>query len=199
MSAADSRSGVNSGTVLRRACLVGRRYEEALSPLQRSVSMVPGMTQVHAALAAAYAALGRDDDARAQVERIESLNPSFGRDYVRRFLPIMKRDDLDGHYEEVGQYVVAEERCAALVRWMRDVLDDRAQYVLCCRYGLGGNERQTLQQIGETLGLSRERVRQSEGKSLRKLKRVRRSVAHLFDENANDAPGVALSLNTSVR
>ena len=69
--------------------------EEALPPLQKSVSMVPGMTQVHATLAAAYAALGRLDNARVHVERIKSLSPSFGRDYVRQVLPFMKRGDLD--------------------------------------------------------------------------------------------------------
>ena len=78
-----------------RAYVIAQRYEEALPPLQRSVSMVPGMTQVHATLAAAYAALGRLDDAKVHVERIKSLSPSFGRDYVRQVLPFMKRGDMD--------------------------------------------------------------------------------------------------------
>ena len=78
-----------------RAYVVAQRYEEALRPLQRSVSMDPRMTQIHATLAAAYVALGRRDNARVHVERIMSLSPSFGRDYVRQVLPFMKRSDLD--------------------------------------------------------------------------------------------------------
>jgi RNA polymerase primary sigma factor len=38
------------------------------------------------------------------------------------------------------------------------------------RYGLGDDEKQTLQAIGEVLGVSRERVRQLETKALRKLR-----------------------------
>jgi DNA-directed RNA polymerase sigma subunit (sigma70/sigma32) len=41
------------------------------------------------------------------------------------------------------------------------------------RYGLGGVEPQTLEEIGRRLGLTRERVRQIELESLRRLAGVR--------------------------
>ena len=41
------------------------------------------------------------------------------------------------------------------------------------RYGLGGAEAQTLEEIGRRLGLTRERVRQIELESLRRLASLR--------------------------
>ncbi len=58
-----------------------------------------------------------------------------------------------------------KERIHALL----DAIDDREATVLRMRYGLGGAEPKTLKEIGEILGLTRERVRQIENEALKKL------------------------------
>jgi RNA polymerase primary sigma factor len=50
-----------------------------------------------------------------------------------------------------------------------DQLEEREATVLRLRFGLGGNDPQTFQQIGDHLGLTRERVRQIERDALKKL------------------------------
>ncbi len=50
-----------------------------------------------------------------------------------------------------------------------DAIDEREATILRLRYGLDGNEPLTLKQIGAEIGLTRERVRQIEIESLRKL------------------------------
>jgi RNA polymerase primary sigma factor len=51
-----------------------------------------------------------------------------------------------------------------------DELDEREAAVLRLRFGLGGEEPRTLKEIGERLGLTRERVRQIECEGLRNLR-----------------------------
>jgi len=52
-------------------------------------------------------------------------------------------------------------------------LTPREVRVLRMRFGLGGHEIHTLQEIGEKLGVTRERIRQIESKGLRKLRHPR--------------------------
>jgi len=60
-----------------------------------------------------------------------------------------------------------------LGRWLSH-LTDQEQQVLELRFGLEGEERHTLAEIGRMLDISRERVRQVELKALRKLRHLTR-------------------------
>ena len=53
---------------------------------------------------------------------------------------------------------------------MDRVLDDRERYILCEHFGLRGRNARTMADIGKTMGLSRERVRQIESAALRRLR-----------------------------
>ena len=55
------------------------------------------------------------------------------------------------------------------VMQMLETMDQREATVLRMRFGLAGHEPRTLKEIGESLGLTRERVRQIETEALRKL------------------------------
>ncbi len=51
-----------------------------------------------------------------------------------------------------------------------DRLNPRMRFVIACRFGLDGQTPQTLEQVGNELGITRERVRQLESRALRELR-----------------------------
>lgn len=58
-------------------------------------------------------------------------------------------------------------------KWLSG-LTDRQLQVICRRYGLHGSEPETLEEVGQCLGITRERVRQIQFKSLERLRSPRR-------------------------
>ncbi|MET0557009.1 MAG: RNA polymerase sigma factor RpoD/SigA [Vicinamibacteria bacterium] len=61
------------------------------------------------------------------------------------------------------------------IRALVSELDEKEREVISLRFGLDGEEPRTLQEIGEALGLSRERIRQIESKAKEKLRRSNRA------------------------
>jgi RNA polymerase nonessential primary-like sigma factor len=57
------------------------------------------------------------------------------------------------------------------LRWL-DELSERQRAVLVRRYGLNGHQQMTLEQVGEDIGLTRERVRQIQIEAMRRLGRI---------------------------
>ena len=62
-------------------------------------------------------------------------------------------------------------------------LEDRERTILMLRFGLGGEEPKTLEEIGEHFGLTRERIRQMQNRALAKLRHPSRAhtLAGLLD------------------
>ena len=56
-----------------------------------------------------------------------------------------------------------------------DELDEREKLILVLRFGLGGQEPQTLEEIGAHFGLTRERIRQMQNRALAKLRHPSRA------------------------
>ena len=56
--------------------------------------------------------------------------------------------------------------------------DPRMKFVLQARFGLSGELPKTLEEVGEQLGITRERVRQLESRALRELRLVAPDLEH---------------------
>lgn len=73
------------------------------------------------------------------------------------------------------------ERVAEIESWLK-TLSQAERRVISYRYGLGGQEPMTLDAIGKVMGVTRERIRQIENKSLLKLRRIIKKNEIAFDE-----------------
>ncbi len=70
-------------------------------------------------------------------------------------------------FEEASEHLQKEG-----VRRALDALPDRERQVIELRYGLSGTEPLTLEEVGKTFGVTRERIRQIENNTLKKLQRL---------------------------
>ena len=96
-----------------------------------------------------------------------SLDMPVGEDEDITLLDLMSKKGTD----DVEKEVVKEELHKQLESLMK-VLDDREKEIIKHRFGLEGAEPKTLNEVGEMLGISRERVRQLENRALKKLRAV---------------------------
>ena len=59
-------------------------------------------------------------------------------------------------------------------------LDEREKKIISCRFGINGEQTKTLEQLGNLLGFSKERIRQLEDGALKKL-REQDHLGHLVE------------------
>jgi RNA polymerase primary sigma factor len=140
------------------------KLRAAAARLEQDLSREPTFEEI-------ATALGPDWDA-AKVE--ETLNAA--REPVSLEKPINQEEDshlgdfledqqIESPDAQTDQLILTETIEEAL-----GLLSEREAVILKLRYGLVDGREHTLEEVGQTLGVTRERVRQLEGKALRKLK-----------------------------
>jgi RNA polymerase primary sigma factor len=76
-------------------------------------------------------------------------------------------DDVIEPFEEASEHLQREG-----VRKALDALPERERQVIQLRYGLSGTQPLTLEEVGQAFGVTRERIRQIENNTLKKLKQL---------------------------
>ncbi|MHB0877539.1 MAG: sigma-70 family RNA polymerase sigma factor [Anaerolineae bacterium] len=123
---------------------------------------------------------GLRDELRRAVARVELL-AQVAQEPLSLEAPIGEgEDNVIGDYLGDGQSATLLDSASQtlLEDQMRGVLEElseRERIVLEMRFGLNGSAPRTLEDIGDVMGISRERVRQIEAKALRKLRQPSRS------------------------
>lgn len=128
--------------------------------------------------------LNREPTTKEVASKME-VNPS----YVRRLMVLLKKtysiempmgensdyflidtiEDTSNHspatlLEDINKFELVSE-------WLRE-LSENEQKIIAMRFGLDDKEPQTLDTIGRSFGVTRERIRQIEAKSLEKLRKM---------------------------
>jgi RNA polymerase primary sigma factor len=110
--------------------------------------------------------------------RLDSLDTPLGDEFSVSHAAHLVDPDQSA-VEDVG----IENSFASDILKALSVLPEREYNVLLMHHGLGGQESaMTLQEIGETMGLTRERVRQLEAKAIARLRHPSSGVAWAFTE-----------------
>ena len=159
---------------------VARALADKARTIRMPVHIVERLQKMNRAERTLWAVLGREptleeiaDEANLTVQQVTEVRAA-ARASSSLDAPIGDTDDA-----VLGDFVAAEEmlpeekveltlRSQAL-QVALGALAERELEVVTLRYGLGGTEPKTLEEIGRRLGLTRERVRQIELDSLRRL------------------------------
>ena len=163
---------------------VARALADNARTIRMPVHIVERLQKINRAERSLWTQLGREptleevaDEASLTAQQVVEVRAA-ARASASLDAPIGDADDA-----VLGDFVAGDEplpeetvetqlRRQALLRAL-EALPEREREVVVLRYGIDGNEPRTLEEIGRRLGLTRERVRQIELDSLRRL-----AVAH---------------------
>ena len=133
-------------------------------------------------------ALGRDPSPEEIAACMEDMTPEkimeierLAADTISLETPVGDESDTslgdlirDDHTQTPAQYLEKNSMHEQLTAVL-STLTEREQIVLTKRFGLDGNEPMTLEEVGQEMNVTRERIRQIEKKAIIKLKHPTRS------------------------
>jgi RNA polymerase primary sigma factor len=166
---------------------ITRSIADQARTIRIPVHMVESINRVHRMQRQMVQELEREPTVDELAERV-SMTPERVREIQRISLDPLSLDSPVG--EEDDSYLAdfikddgAEEPLDVATRQMlqdavRDVLDelnDREKQVVRLRFGLDDEQARTLEEVGKEFGVTRERIRQIESKTLAKLRHPHRS------------------------
>ncbi|GIX21615.1 MAG: RNA polymerase sigma factor RpoS [Gammaproteobacteria bacterium] len=100
-------------------------------------------------------------------ERVASVDVPIGKDNDGALLDIIP----DENNPEPPELLQSDALQAHVRDWLNE-LDEKQRAVVVRRFGLCGHERCTLEEVGQALGVTRERARQIQLEALKRLRRI---------------------------
>lgn len=125
-------------------------YQEIADAVNKPVSEVQEMMELNEHTVSLDAIMGSDSN-------------GGGRSLMDAIADKHKTDPAD---------LLADEHLSEELKDCISQLNEKQREVLCRRFGLEGYDRQTLEEVGEAIGLTRERVRQIQMNSLKALREI---------------------------
>lgn len=104
-------------------------------------------------------------------EYVISLDSTIGNDPSSGTTRSLQ-DVLADHHKTDPAELLMDEHFTAHLEDCLQQLNEKQREVICRRFGLGGFERKTLEEVGKDIGLTRERVRQIQMSGLKALRDI---------------------------
>jgi RNA polymerase primary sigma factor len=182
---------------------IARALADKARTIRIPVHVVEKLNKIGRAERSLVTALGREPTAEEIADVVTGIDVDEV-ESIKRFAqaPIsLDKPAGDEQESEFGQFIADEqaespyERAVEILtkQALRDVLENlsyRERRVLELRYGLGGGHPRTLDEIGRTFNVTRERIRQIENQSLKKLQTL--PEAQQLHDDVEIASGYAL-------
>ena len=126
--------------------------------------------------------LGREPDntelakyLETSVKKIELIKNSIIKEPVSFETPVAQDLSLEDYIADTVQnepcYLAEKFDFVKDIKNSLAILSDRERFIILNRFGLGNRKTMTLEQLGKILGFSKERIRQIEMESLKKLRK----------------------------
>ena len=161
---------------------IARALADKARTIRIPVHVVEKLNKIGRAERSLVTALGREPTAEEIADLVTGIDPEEVESIKRSAqAPIsLEKPVGDEQESEFGQFIADEhaespyEHTVEILtkQALRDVLENlsyRERRVLELRYGLGGGHPRTLDEIGRAFNVTRERIRQIENQSLKKL------------------------------
>lgn len=100
-------------------------------------------------------------------ERVTSVDVSLGPDTDKTLLDTL----TDDRPTDPCELLLDDDLSNSIDQWLSD-LSEKQREVVIRRFGLRGHEASTLEEVGQEIGLTRERVRQIQVEALRRLREI---------------------------
>jgi RNA polymerase primary sigma factor len=141
------------------------RYKKAIEELKHKYKRNPSMSEIAKKMKISVAKASTI----AQVSQSQptSIETPIGEEDAGRFLELIEDETAHLPDERISD-ALRDERIAALL----DKLGARDKKILMLRFGINKSEAMTLQDIAKRLKITKERVRQLEERSIKKLKEL---------------------------
>jgi RNA polymerase primary sigma factor len=164
---------------------IARALADKARTIRIPVHVVEKLNKIGRAERSLVTSLGREPTAEEIADLVAGIDPDEVESIKRSAqAPIsLEKPVGDEQESEFGQFIADEhaespyERAVEILTQeaLRDALENlsyRERRVLELRYGLGGEHPRTLDEIGRTFNVTRERIRQIESQSLKKLQNL---------------------------
>lgn len=143
------------------------RLTKATRQLSQELNREPTMEEIADFLGISMAKLM---ETRRAMESMVSLEAPVGEDGDTCLQDMLTSEDSNDPQHTSDQQILHD-----CIYSTMQCLTQREQEIITLRFGLDGNPPRTLEEVGKIYGVTRERVRQIEGKALRKLRHPRHS------------------------
>ena len=162
-----SRSIVDQGKMIRIPVYMNEeltKYKKAIEQLTHKLKRKPRVPEIAKKM---QTTVDHVRELGQCVAKMSSLDAPIGEDGEGHFKDIVQDTSMEAPHEELENFLNKERTLDLL-----GMMSDREREVLDMRYGISDGERRTLAEIAKKMGVSRERVRQIESQSIKKLREI---------------------------